>query len=240
MMNLFINREDMTQEYRDDIEEIDEDYEEGGLGEWLQDNLRVIISVIIVLLLALGIYSYSKRSQDVQVASTDQQTEEVASAEAEATDDKSGIGAALSDAMKKVADKTTDTVNKAGTVVAQDAAEGVATVTKTAQTAATTVEMIAQDTETADAYSIVAQRGEGRTHLARRALAGYLTKNNVEGLTAAHKVYIEDYLQKAAGGSHNLHPGDSVDFSKDLVKQAIERAQQLNDAQLNNLQQYVR
>ena len=30
---------------------------------WLQDNLRIIISIVIVVAIAGGIYSYSKRSQ---------------------------------------------------------------------------------------------------------------------------------------------------------------------------------
>jgi hypothetical protein len=37
--------------------------ENGGAKQWLQDNLRIITSIIIVLVIALGIYSYSKRTQ---------------------------------------------------------------------------------------------------------------------------------------------------------------------------------
>ncbi|HEX7586111.1 MAG TPA: hypothetical protein VF390_00525 [Patescibacteria group bacterium] len=38
--------------------------ENGGKAkQWLQDNLRIITSIIIVLVIALGIYSYSKRTQ---------------------------------------------------------------------------------------------------------------------------------------------------------------------------------
>jgi len=37
--------------------------ENGGGKQWLQDNLRIITSIIIVLVIALGIYSYSKRTQ---------------------------------------------------------------------------------------------------------------------------------------------------------------------------------
>jgi len=35
----------------------------GNTKQWLQDNLRIITSIIIVLVIALGIYSYSKRTQ---------------------------------------------------------------------------------------------------------------------------------------------------------------------------------
>jgi hypothetical protein len=35
----------------------------GKAKQWLQDNLRIITSIIIVLVIALGIYSYSKKTQ---------------------------------------------------------------------------------------------------------------------------------------------------------------------------------
>lgn len=35
----------------------------GKAKQWLQDNLRIIISILIVVAIAGGIYSYSKRSQ---------------------------------------------------------------------------------------------------------------------------------------------------------------------------------
>ncbi len=244
----FIGRhEGMKEEYRDDIEEIDDDYEQGGIGQWLADNLRVIISVLIVLLLAFGIYSYSQRS-DVRTAANDV----AGSAESAAT----SAGSALTDAMKKVADKTTDGIDKAKDSVAgaaKDAADKVADTAKTAGSVATkdaadsatkqaTKKIVtnAKDAQTDDAFVMVANRGDGRTHLARRALAGYLSVKNVDGLTAAHKVFIEDYLQKAASGSRNLAIGQSVSFSKDLIAQAVTRAQGLSDAQVNNLQKFVR
>ena len=49
-------------------EEKDEKNEEQGISledtkSWLQDNLRIIISIIIVVAIAGGVYSYSKRNQ---------------------------------------------------------------------------------------------------------------------------------------------------------------------------------
>ncbi len=240
----------MKEEYRDDIEEIDEDYEQGGIGQWLSDNLRVIISVLVVLLLAFGIYSYSQRSDVRTVADN-----AVTGAQETAT----SAGSALTDAMKKVADKTTEGADKAKdavTGVTKDAADKVADVVKTTGSVATkdatdnaikatrneTKKIVpnAKDEQTDKAFVMVANHGDGRTHLARRALLGYLSVKSVDGLTAAHKVFIEDYLQKAAGGSRYLTVGQSVSFSKDLIAQAITRAQNLNDAQLRNLQKFVR
>jgi len=45
---------------------------EGNAKQWLQDNLRIITSIIIVLVIALGIYSYSKKTQ---VPGTDYQSQ---------------------------------------------------------------------------------------------------------------------------------------------------------------------
>ncbi len=239
-----VRREAMT-EYRDDIEEMEED-DDRTFGEWLQDNLRIIISVVIVLLLALGIYSYSQRSQEARVAMTGS---EAAPTDEVAADSDSGVLAQIGEAVKGTAKKATDaatTTAKNAAQVAKDAAGSVAAKDDTAnttaasqQTPARTVTMGAEDKEVSDAFVMVARNGDGKTHLARRALAGYLAKHPVDGLTGAHKVYIEDYLQKAVGGSSTLKFGEEVRFSKDLIEQAIERSQSLTEAQLRHLQKYV-
>lgn len=48
--------------------------ETGKAKQWLQDNLRIIISILIVVAIAGGIYSYSKRSQ---APSTEQAGQEI-------------------------------------------------------------------------------------------------------------------------------------------------------------------
>lgn len=50
------------------------DIETGKAKQWLQDNLRIIISILIVVAIAGGIYSYSKRSQ---APSTEQAGQEI-------------------------------------------------------------------------------------------------------------------------------------------------------------------
>lgn len=240
-------------EYRDDIEEIEED-DERTFGEWLQDNLRIVISVVIVLLLALGIYSYSKRSQETQIATTNDAT--VAEDTAESTDNNSddkGVIAQINEALKGTkndkssaqkaqeskAQDSAQTKDAAGSVATKDDADN-KTTASTTRTSLKTARMAENDKEVSDAFVMVAHKGDGKTHLARRALAGYLAKNPVQGLTDAHKVYIEDYLQKAVGGPSTLAVGQQIRFSKDLIKQAIERSQKLTDAQLKNLQKFVR
>ena len=90
----------------------------------------------------------------------------------------------------------------------------------------------------AGVYEEVAERGEGITHLARKALKRYLEKTQVSTeLTKEHKIYIEDYLQKKTG-DRLLQLGEKVSFSEEMIKEAISKAQQLTPQQLENLKQY--
>lgn len=92
--------------------------------------------------------------------------------------------------------------------------------------------------ETAGSFIETATKGDGSTHLARRALANYLEKTPDSSLTGEHKVYIEDYLRKAAGSKNSLAVGSSAEFSKDLIRQAIDQSKTLSANQLNNLKKY--
>lgn len=92
--------------------------------------------------------------------------------------------------------------------------------------------------ETEGSFVETAERGDGTTHLARRALWHHLEKTPDSALTAEHMVYIEDYLRKNIGKQGGLRPGESVEFSKSLIDQAIERSKTLTPRQLTNLKKY--
>lgn len=87
-------------------------------------------------------------------------------------------------------------------------------------------------------YLEVAEKGEGITHLARRALKKYLQTNpqNFQ-VTPEHKIYIEDYIAKTLGGRW-LRIGEELEFSNDLIKEALTKAEGLSPSQLQNLTQY--
>ena len=88
-------------------------------------------------------------------------------------------------------------------------------------------------------YKFAAERGEGITHLARKALKQYLLTSAKDlNLTPEHKIYIEDYMQNRTG-SQMLHLGEVINFPESLIKEAIAEAQKLTDAQLQNLTQYA-
>jgi len=89
------------------------------------------------------------------------------------------------------------------------------------------------------AYSETAGRGDGVTNLARRAFAEYSgNRTDLADLKPEQKVYIEDYLQKHIAHSGALHPGDRVEFPRDLMDEAIGKARGLSQAQVDNLHKY--
>lgn len=171
---------------------------------WLQENLRVIVSIFIVAAIALGIYSYSQRSQE---ANTDENT-------------------------STVSESTSPTGTPSVTTPGKSTSGSSVTTPGTAMTTP------APTRETETAFIETAVRGDGTTHLARRALMHYLEKTPDSSLSGEHKVYIEDYLRKQLRQKSGLKPNQSMEFSKDMIRQAIEKSKTLNDKQLQNLKKY--
>mgnify|MGYP006371165699 FL=1 len=170
---------------------------------WVQENLRILVSVFIVAAIAFGIYSYSQRSQTV-------------------ADDSMLL----------------DTKGDDSAVVMEEDGKTTSTPTgvKNAVTTTGTTGELSRKTEAS--FVEQAERGDGATHLARRALAHTLEKNPDSSLTAEHKVYIEDYLRKHVAQNGSVKVGTSIEFSKALIQQAIEKSKTLNDRQLQNLKKY--
>lgn len=187
------------------MEQQDPIFEESSADQakaWIQENLRIIVSVFIVAAIALGIYSYSQRAQ---ISSDDNSNTLLETKGAE-------------NATNPTGDKSQGTVKaevKNGVVVTPE---------------------LSRETETS--FIEQAERGNGKTHLARRALANYLEKNADSSLTAEHKVYIEDYLRKNVSYQGAVTSKTSIEFSKDLIKQGIEKSKTLNERQLQNLKKY--
>ncbi len=181
-------------------------FEESSINQtktWIQENLRIIVSVFIVAAIALGVYSYSQRTQN------------------NISDESAGTlletkgGEKETATPKEATSPSTAKTEMKGVVVTEELSQ-----------------------ETATSFIEKAERGNGSTHLARRALAHYLEKNADSSLTAEHKIYIEDYLRKNVGFRGHVTTKTSIEFSKELVKQGIEKSKTLNDKQLQNLKKY--
>lgn len=182
----------------------------GKVKAWFEDNLRVLLSILIVIAIAGGIYSYSQRSQAPTVNDVQQDTEDTTNISDE-------------EATENTTPAATEGSSQAITTPQGEGSSEVAPVNVSKETEGSFIES--------------ANRGDGTTHLARRALANYLEKNPDSTLTPEHKIYIEDYLRKNVP-QKKLVPGSSVEFSKTIIKGAIEKSKTLNDAQLNNLKKY--
>lgn len=89
-------------------------------------------------------------------------------------------------------------------------------------------------------YTVKADKGAGITHLARKALAQYLTNNPdaAKDLKPEQKIYIEDFLRKQIG-SYGLKIGQELTFDDNQIKDAIDKSQKLTDKQIQNLHKYV-
>lgn len=190
----------------------EEETSEVKIKQWFQDNLRIIISVLIVVLIAGGIYSYSKRSQAPTIL------DDSSSIINETTNDTTEP-TTQSDSEEISSEATQSTMNS------EKATEGKTSSMTTSQ-------------ETGSSFVETAVRGDSMTTLARKSLSNYLEKNPDSTLTAEHKIYIEDYLRKHVT-PQKVTVGTSVEFSKDLIKTAIESSKTLNTKQLQNLHKYA-
>jgi len=216
-----------------DAEEMDEDElfsddEEFGSepGEtweqvrmWFQDNLRVILSVLIVALIAVGIYNYSKKPADQSQPLAGEQGVEVQQGE---QPQQPGEQPSAGVQVQNQNDNSAPVVVKGGEQPGQTAAP---------QQPQTPAE------KTGEGYTAKADAGEGVTNLARKATREYLNANNDSTLSKEQKIYIEDYLRKHVAQGR-LRVGDSRTFSESMIKDAITQAKSLNERQLKNLQKY--
>jgi len=212
----------------------------GGAKQWIEENLRLVVSVIIVLAIAGGIYSYSQRGQEGRVALDEDTTQEQILLEGEELEEDGMMeedSETTEDSMVEEGVSSDETTEPAQ----EDAMEEDVRDTAPAQEAQP--QQPAQPSqptqETTEGFIVTAEHGDGLTHLARRAAADYLAQNPDDSLTAAHKIYIEDYVRKATAHSGGVHAGEQVSFSKSVISQAIDASKNLTDAQLDNLQKYV-
>lgn len=196
-----------------DSEEKETPSETGGekMKVWFQENLRMIVSIAIVVAIAGGIYSYSKRTQPAAPQ------EEAVSQEEGGEGKISVIGG---ETAKEETQKAEEVQPAAGEVAKPEEAVS---------------PQISQETETS--FIEAAARGDSTTKLARRALANYLEKNPDASLTAEHKIYIEDMLRRQVENGR-IQIGETREFGKGMISGAIEKSKSLNESQLKNLEKY--
>lgn len=175
----------------------------------------VVLPIIALLILAGGIYLYaSQQSEKVAVLSEEETPltirDEIADLEQEILQDV-GMGAAGDEIV-------ISTQEDDGKVIIE--------------------KIIPEEKRQGGSIIETAAKGDGVTHLARRALKHYLeSQPRPQNLTNEHRVFVEDYI-KDKTSSQPLEVGEEVSFSEDLIAEAIDASLQLIPEQLENLEQY--
>lgn len=180
--------------------------DEGTRGWFNKYGSSVILPIIALLILAGGIYLY---------ASQKSQEETILPFEEEMTASlEEGITGLTEELTGQ--EETSQVTGEAGEEIIE--------------------EIIPEGRKEAGTIIEKAFKGDGVTHLARRALKNYL-KDSPQELTNEHKVYIEDYLKDNVG-SGPLEIDEEIAFSEDLIKEAIDASLQLTPEQLKVIEKY--
>jgi hypothetical protein len=206
----------------------------GKVKNWIQDNIRIIISVLIVVAIAGGIYSYSNRGQapsEEELALEEEFNME--NQEEGSSEEGSQEGDTEAEQEEEEQQDQEEQVEPESEDVKVDTQEQKEDTQEDSQP---TSDSISQETE--DAFIETAVAGDSRTTLARKALKSYLEKNQDSELTPEHKIYIEDYLRKNVDYAGGVNIGSQMTFSKNLIKDAVEKSKTLNENQLENLKKY--
>ncbi len=82
-----------------------------------------------------------------------------------------------------------------------------------------------------------AQKGNGVTHLARRAITQRLQDESLT-LTPEQRIYAEDFVQKQMN-VNVVYTGQKLSFPTELLDKAIQKAQTLTPRQIQNLSRYT-
>lgn len=191
--------------------EYEENGEQPGFWERLKESPRTVSALIIILIIAAGIYAFSGDEAAVTQEGEEMMSEEEVAEEAD--------------------EETEELV----------AATPTATLAPVDQQSLTeeVLEELPQAEVTGEGYMETAQTGDGMTHLARRAAARWLSENQTDyQITNEHRIFIEDYVQKKMG-SPRLGRDEQKTISFGLIEEAVTAAGQLNDRQLRNLSQYT-
>ncbi len=82
-----------------------------------------------------------------------------------------------------------------------------------------------------------AQKGDSMTTMARRAVKGFLEKNG-KTLSSEQKIYAEDYVRKLTP-TQKIKSGQTLTFSEETIKTAVEKSEKLTEKQIKNLGKFV-
>lgn len=195
-----------------------------GFMNKIKESPRTVSAVIIVLIVAAAIYAFSGNKQN--------NNEELAG----------DVTASPSQEASATPTPENKDVKQPSVTPAKPQAPKATVVPAAPVDKASLMEAsknLASGKTTDSAYIETAQKGDGLTHLARRAATRYLADHEAGyTLTNEHRIYIEDYIRKNME-KKPVSVGMEQTISFDLVKQAVESAGKLSAPQLKNLTKYT-
>lgn len=190
------------------------------------ENWQTILVALIVLIVGISAYNHNQQSPSENSSIVEENTEEetVDINKEEETEKQDEQEANAQDQETKKENNEAQIANESSEPQKEEAKD------EQAQ------EEVAIDKD--GKYEITAIRGEGITHMARRAMEQYLKENSDDEITELHKIYIEDYIQNRTG-SQNIEIGHKESFSKTTIAEAIASSKKLSTKSLNNLKKYT-
>jgi hypothetical protein len=201
----------------------------GEIANWFKANWKMILATIAVVCIGIGVYAFYDNYQ----AEETETNEEIVLEEELGELDGELVEEEISDEENENSEEYEEYTEEIN-----EEENGESEEPEWIEEEANGEIISFKENEEFKGYVVTAQKGEGITHLARRALAEYLTdEGNGEDLTKEHKIYIEDYLQNRTG-TEWLQLGETKSFSENLIEEAIDASKNLNDNQLENLEQF--
>jgi len=208
--------------------------EKGWLGkikESIYQNWQTILVALIVLIVGISAYNYNEKTgTDSSAMINQEENAEEANAE-ESNTEETATAENQEENAEEADQKASQPENQENAAQAETNTEQQTGETKTQEINTNTVE------SNDNGYKVTTEKGEGITHLARKALAKYLSENRDDEVTALHKIYIEDYLQNRIG-NQGIEVGHVETFSKASIQEAIAASKKLSQASLDNLKKY--
>ena len=212
------------------------------IKDWSYENWQTILVVLIVLIVGVSAYNYNQQdngteNSSVAVISENENNEdenEDNNAIAATEEEKEIIAENNDEQEAKIDDNATIETddNNAAEIIEDNQTSNDVEIEKN--------EVISSTDENGKNYTIVANYGEGITHLARYALNEYLQENNTDAnLSQEQKIYIEDYMQNRKGND-KIEIGHQETFSESLIKEAVSQANNLSDTSIENLKKYIK
>lgn len=226
----------MSEDIIEENVEANLDLEKGWLGkakDSLISNWETIIIALIVLIIGVGLYNYQQQKDEsamegsgLSIAIEEQEEEaenldEKIAIEMDKANETDIINSGSSDEKNEKEDETVSAVSVENNNNEEE-----------------TESSVTVSSENGKAYQVSADKGDGITNLARKALREYLEENNISDVSNEQKVFVEDYLQNRTG-QELLNLGESRSFSESLIKEAIDQSRGLDSNALENLSGYT-